>query len=146
MKTLLSKVVENPLIPGKRLALTVLVVSWLLMPELLWHKATIIVHLLYETIAFLLEEFLTHGLGMTKYYAQMLVFYLFWATGTLFVYGLWRRLPGWIHRFKTQSVSFGLRLKYQASEAWMASSMLQKLKFLFFQFVLLAGSFVFLLS
>ncbi len=146
MKTLLTKVIDNPLIMAKRVTLTILVISWIIMPELLWHKVTIIVHLAYETIAFLLEEFLIHSLGMTKFYAQMVVFYWFWVTAILFVFGIWRRLPGWIQRFKTRLVLFGFRLKDQASDAWMSTSMMQKLKFLFFQLILLAGSFVFLLS
>jgi hypothetical protein len=53
----------------------------------------VIAHTVYETIAFALEEVLIHGLGLSKFYAQMLVFYGSLAIAGIVTIMLFRRLP-----------------------------------------------------
>lgn len=138
---------------AKKLFLLSLFAIWVIMPELLWHKVSfvfhhigILLHLLYETISFLLEESLMHGLGMQKYYAQMLVFYLFLTLACLVLYWLWKRLPQLLQSIKIRLILFGSHIKYQAIETWQSLTAWQKIKLLLFQFAGMAGGLMLLIS
>ncbi len=146
MNPLQPKTASKSLSTVKKIAITGLIASWVIMPELLWHKLTFILHILYETGSFLLEEMLIHGLGMRKYYAQLTLFYAYWALALVSIYGLWRRLPGLMDNIKNHLLSLYRQFKYQAIEAWLTLSAAQKIKFLLFQFAITAGSFMLLLS
>lgn len=130
----------------KKLFLAGLIAIGLLMPELLWHKLSFVLHVFYEVASFLLEESLIHGLGMQKYYAQMAVFYFFWLLGIVLFAAFLGRLPGLLQAVKARILLFGLRVKDHAIETWLASSVWQKLKFLAFQFALAAGGIMWLLA
>lgn len=120
--------------------------SWLIMPELLWHKLgivfhklAIVIHLIYETVSFFLEESLIHGLGMEKYYAQMLVFYLFLALGLWCCYRFWRALPKLMKALRAKLFLLSLEFKYRTIEAWLALTFWQKTKFVVFNLLGLTG-------
>lgn len=130
----------------KRIALTGLIVSWLLMPELLWHKAAFILHILYEGGSYLLEEILIHSFGMRKYYAQLTVFYFSWSIALLLIYRMWRRLPVLAHRTRDWLQSYLQHLKSQASAIWHRLTASQKIAVLLFQFGTAAACFMLMLS
>ncbi|MBS4050412.1 hypothetical protein [Methylomonas rivi] len=145
MKSLLPKAPANPLKLAKNVVVAGFIASWAIMPELLWHKLGFILHVFYEVASFLLEEALIHGAGMQKYYAQMTVFYFFWLSGIVLFAFFLRRLPHLIQKLKAELHLFALRLKDRLIETWLASSLWQKIKFLSFQFALMAGGIVWLL-
>lgn len=146
MKSLLSHAFNNPLAWLKKITVIGLVFTWLIFPELLWHKLSIILHLLYESFSFVMEEILIHGFGMKKNYAQMSVFYLSWLVVILFCFRLWCRLPHLIVVIKIRYESYRLKAKHEFGMYWLSLSFTQKLKFLLIQFAGLATGFMFLLS
>ncbi len=72
----------------------------ILMPEDLLHLLAVLVHYIYESLAFAIEELLTHGLGLSKFHAQMIVFYSSLAIGMLLAFWLIRRIPRLLIRAK----------------------------------------------
>ena len=138
---------------AKNLFLLSLFATWIIMPELLWHKLSVVahyfavlVHFLYETLSFLLEEGLIHSLGMQKYYAQMLVFYLFFTLGCWMLYWLLKRLPQLLQSVKTGLMLLASNVKYQAIATWQSLTTWQKIKLLLLQVLGLAGGLLLLMS
>lgn len=146
MKKSLPKSSANPLKLAKKLILTGVIISWLIMPELLWHKSVFVLHTLYESMTFLLEQMLVNALELEKFYAQMAVFYFLSALAFFALYLLWRRLPHMIQRLKAYLSSLGCTLKNKALDTWIGFSLLQKIKFLLFQFAGMAGGLMVLLA
>lgn len=130
----------------KKLFIPTLIAAGLLMPELLWHKLSFVLHVLYEVASFLLEESLIHGLGMQKYYAQMAVFYFFWLLGIVLFAAFLGRLPGLLQAVKARIRLFALQIKDHIIETWLASNVWQKLKFLTLQLALTAGGIIWLMA
>lgn len=146
MKSPLVKSIAKAMSSPKRLILATLGLCLVFAPELLWHKLTIFLHVLYEGISFVLEHLLTHGFGIDKYFAQMAVFYFLWLVALVLLYIMWRKLPGLIAKFKENMQSRALQIKSRTSETWLQMSIVQKAKFLLYQFAGLAGGFAFLLA
>lgn len=146
MKSLLPKAPADPLKLAKRTVVAGFIVSWIVMPELLWHKLGFILHIFYEVAAFLLEEALIHGTGMQKYYAQMTVFYFFWLLGIFMFAVFLRKLPYLIHILKARLLLLGWQIKSHLIEVWLSSSFWQKTKFIFLQLLLMASGLMFLLA
>lgn len=162
MKPLLTKPAEKLLLPkptsktlkrAKTLFLLSLFVTWLVIPELLWHKLgfifhhlAVLLHLIYEAISFVLEEGLIHGLGMEKYYAQMLVFYCFLSLALWLCYRVWVRLPHLLQAAKSRLLLLSLDIKYRAIETWLALTVWQKVKFVLLNLIGLTGGFIILFA
>ncbi len=146
MKSPIVKSIAKPISSPKRLILATLGLGLVFVPELLWHKLTIFLHLFYEGISFVLEHLLTHGFGISKYFAQMAVFYFIWFVALSLLYVLWRKLPKLKAKFMENLQSLAMQIKSRTSETWHQLSILQKIKFVLFQFASLAGGFVFLLA
>ena len=146
MKPTLRKSPLHSIKFSKKLLLACLIISWLAMPELLWHKLTIAVHILYESISFVLEEILIHGFGLSKTYAQMAIFYSSWAIALLLLYKIWRSLPQLSRKLKTALASYALQIKYKALATWLSLNTVQKIKLMLFQFVGITGGFILLLA
>lgn len=137
----------------RKALIILLLLSWLVMPELLWEKLSfiayklgLILHLVYEAFAFLLEEALIHGAGMSKFYAQMTVFYMSLLMGLGIFYLLWRRLPVWMIRLNHRLELFALELKFQLFKTWICLSMWQKVKFMLVQLLAVIGVFTIMLG
>jgi hypothetical protein len=137
----------------KKSLIIVLLFTWLVMPELLWHKISliaykigVILHLIYETCAFVVEEALIHGAGMSKHYAQMTVFYLSLLIGLGILYLLWRRLPHFLTCLKNRLELLAAELKFQLLKTWLCLTLWQKLKFILFHFMIVAGVFTLMFS
>ena len=144
---------SNALSIIKKVIIIILLLSWLSMPELFWHKLSfiaynigLILHLLYEGCAFLLEEALIHGFELPKQHAQMAVFYSFLIAGLGFLYWFWRRLPDWLNRIKTRYQQYLAELKFQLLKTWLCLSIWQKFKYLLFHLTAVAGVFVMMSS
>jgi hypothetical protein len=152
MKALLP-LSSNTLSIIKKVIIITLLLIWLSMPELFWqklsfiaYKISLILHLIYEGCAFLLEEALIHGFDFPKHHAQMTVFYSFLIIGLGFLYWFWRRLPDLLNRLKTQLQEYLTDLKFQLLKTWLLLSIWQKFKYLLFHLTAVAGVFVMMLS
>ena len=146
MKSKRVKSISKPMKFGKRLLTFSLLISLLLIPELIWHKLAVFVHILYESLSFLLELALTHGFGVSKFYAQMAVFYFIWAVALLLLFVLWRKLPALLNKLKTNLLNHIVLVKHRVSKTWRRLSGAQKIKLLLFQFASVAGGLMFLLT
>lgn len=81
-------------VPGnKNLMAIIFIAGMLMMPEDLLHLLAVVLHTLYESMAFAVEESLVHGFGLSKFQAQIVVFYVSFALGVLGVLAVVRRIP-----------------------------------------------------
>jgi len=116
------------------------------MPEDLLHYLAVLVHKLYEGGALLLEEILGHTLGVSKYYSQLIVFYLSLSLGLLGLYWLWKRLPALVLSIKDRLLEQCTLVKIQAVQAWQRLPLDQKIKLLLFQLAGLMGAYFLLIA
>jgi hypothetical protein len=74
--------------------MSILLLSALLLsPEYFFHLIAVVLHTFYESLAFAIEEVLVHGFGLSKFQAQMIVFYTSLTSGLLLLIVLIRRIP-----------------------------------------------------
>lgn len=137
----------------RKALIMLLLFSWLVMPELMWHKLSfiayklgLILHLVYETWAFVMEEALIHGMDMPKFYAQMTVFYVSLLIGLGVLYWCWRRLPYWLTRLQSRFELLMFELKLQLFKTWLSLSVWQKFKYILLHLTAVAGVFVMMLG
>ncbi len=107
----------------------------ILMPEDLIHLLAVLVHLIYESMAFAIEELLTHGLGLSKFQAQMIVFYSSLAIGILLAFWLTRRIPRIMAWVKASVQQGYVQLRGYFLDAWQAFHARWKLELLLAQAV-----------
>lgn len=112
------------------LLLIAIVGAFVLAPDLIMDQITHLLHICYESISFLLEEILIHGIGFTKHHAQMFVFYFFFLGACGLLGWLWKRLPTLILRCKTGIQSLAFRGRDYVLEAWLSLSATQKTQLL----------------
>lgn len=146
MKRPSVKFFNPPLRLSKNRILLAFTALALLMPELLWHKFSLILHILYETASFLMEEVLMHGLGLTKHSAQVAVFYALFCLAILGLGYLWRHLPRLMQAAKARMLLAMLRLKYHLLETWLALNLRQKIQWLSLQLLGISVGFMLLLA
>ena len=137
----------------RKALIMLLLFGWLVIPELMWQKLSliayklgVILHLIYETWAFLMEEALIHGMDMPKQYAQMLVFYLSLLIGVGVLCWCWWRLPYWLKRLQSRLELFLFELKFQMLKTWICLSMWQKVKFMLIQLLAVVGVFTMIMG
>jgi len=130
----------------KKWAFILLLIGFVVMPEDLVHYLAVLVHKLYEGGALLLEEILGHTLGLSKYYSQLIVFYLSLGLGLLGLYWLWKRLPALVLRIKDRLLEQCALVKIQAVQAWQRLPLDQKIKLLLFQLAGLLGAYFLLIA
>lgn len=137
----------------RKALIILLLLSWLVVPELLWQKLSfiayklgLILHLVYEVWAFVLEEALIHGMDMPKHYAQMTVFYLSLLVGLGVIYEFGRRLPHWLMRLKSRFGLLMFELKFQLFKTWLSLNIWQKSKYILLHLTAVAGVFLIMLS
>ena len=119
----------------KKWLLIALIASITLMPETLIHLLAVIAHTVYETIAFAIEEVLVHGVGLSKFYAQMIVFY-----GSLAIAGMvtiiWiRRLPSMLAYTRTRTTESYAQLRADLINRWQLLPTRHKIQVFLMQFV-----------
>lgn len=133
------KVSQDKLAFAKTLALISVITLLMLMPEDLLHLLAVLLHYLYESLAFAIEELLTHGLGLSKFQAQMIVFYSSLVIGLSLAFRLIRRVPRMLAWIKAGSQRSYVQIRGYLLDCWQCFYTRWKLQFLFAQFVGMAS-------
>ena len=95
------------------------VAAFVVAPEDTLHFLAVLMHTLYESIAYALEHLLIHALNTSKFQAQMAVFYLTIVGGLVATYAILRRVPAWLSALKDfaaaqlRQVLDGFRAKWE---------------------------------
>jgi hypothetical protein len=122
--------------PGiKRLMLFIFIVGLLVMPDVLLHLVAVVAHTLYESIAFAIEELLTHGFGLSKFQAQMIVFYTSFAAGVVGAIVLIRRIPRMVASVGTRAIQSYIQVRADLINTWIRLSARRKVELILLQFV-----------
>lgn len=90
----------------------------ILMPADLIHLLAVLIHYFYESMAFAIEELLTHGLGLSKFHAQMIVFYLSLAIGLLGGFLFIRSIPKMLALIKAGSQQWYKQIRGNLMTFW----------------------------
>lgn len=99
-------------------------------PDLVWKHFTHLLHVCYESLAFIMEEILIHGMGFNKHHAQMLVFYIFLFVLCGVLWRLWKRLPFLLALLKSHMMLLLLRARDYLMVTWTALNAEQKVQLL----------------
>jgi hypothetical protein len=119
----------------KKWLLIALIASIILIPETLIHLLAVIAHTVYETIAFAIEEVLIHGLGLSKFYAQMLVFYGSLAIAGMVTMILIRRIPFMLAYARASATESYAQLRADLINRWQLLPTRHKIQLILMQFV-----------
>jgi hypothetical protein len=76
-----------------KIILALLALYFFHFPDHLFHSLLVFFHHVYESLDFIVEEFLIHVLGFNKFYSQMTFFYLSSAAGLYLCYKIWLKIP-----------------------------------------------------
>lgn len=131
---------------GKTLALITAIMLLITMPEDILHFLAVATHTVYEGIAYAIEELLTHGLCLTKFQAQMVVFYGSCAIGLALVYLVHRRLPTILASAKRRLEVQWQQLQTELLLRWESQPWPRKVQVLLIQFASLVGGLMYLLA
>lgn len=124
----------------KTLVLVGLLIVCVKFPVETLHFIAVAVHTVYESVAFAIEELLTHVFGFSKFQAQMIVFYSSCAIAAGVLYRIVRHLPMWLQRAKRYCIESCVRLRERWQSYWEMLPVLQKMQLLLVEFAFLAGS------
>jgi len=119
----------------KKLVLIASIASIILIPETLIHLLAVIAHTVYETIAFAIEEVLIHGLGLSKFYAQMIVFYGSLAVAGMVTIILLRRLPSMLAYAQANATESYAQLRADLINKWQRLPTRHKVQMILMQVV-----------
>ncbi|MGR9053238.1 MAG: hypothetical protein ACU84J_11365 [Gammaproteobacteria bacterium] len=119
------------------LLLTVLIV----MPEELFDHVLELTHLCYESISYLLEEFLQHYFHADKYTSQSIVFYLWLSAALTCCYYLWRRIPILFRHCVVRLDGLRKNIGEAVADCWNNVTLSQKIKW-----IAAGGTILYLLS
>ena len=118
----------------------------LLAPEQLFHLIAVLLHTLYESIAFAIEEVLVHGFGLSKFQAQMIVFYTSLTSGMLILMVMIRRIPKAFAQIKAYLSQSYVNACHGLINAWVLFSTRRKFELLVMQFVGFVSMMIFVLA
>ncbi len=130
----------------KKWLLIALIASITLMPETLIHLLAVIAHTVYETIAFAIEEVLVHGVGLSKFYAQMIVFYGSLAIAGMVTIILIRRLPSMLAYTRTRTTESYAQLRADLINRWQLLPNRHKIQIILMQLVAMISMMALVLS
>lgn len=130
----------------KQLVLIASIASIILIPETIIHLLAVIAHTVYETIAFAIEEVLIHGVGLSKFYAQMMVFYGSLAIAGMVAIILLRRLPSMLAYARASTTESYAQLRADLINKWNILSTRHKVQVILMQFVGMLSIMVLVLS
>jgi|LakMenEpi03Aug12_release.lakeMendotaPanAssembly.Ray.scaffolds.fasta_scaffold358781_3 hypothetical protein len=119
----------------KKIVLIVFSLGMLVMPEDLLHLLAVVLHTVYESIAFAIEHLLIHTAGFTKFQAQMTVFYVSLAVGVLSLIVLIRRIPRMVERAKIWGIQSYNQVRADLIIAWHLLPTRRKVELMLVQFV-----------
>ena len=131
---------------AKSIALAAFLVYFFHAPIEVSHQILEILHVVYESIAYVLELGLHHAFHLNKFESQLVVFYFSWIVGLFVLYRLCLRLPGFLEAFKQRLTRRIESIKTVCLETWEHSSWFQRIKLMLIQMGLLAGTIMFVLS
>lgn len=146
MKLFYVQSIVKSLLTLRRIIFVLFAMVFVFMPDLLWHKLTLIIHIIYESFSWVSESLLMHILGISKSTAQIIMFYGFWFMSLLLLYVFLYKLPELIDTLTMNFKKRVLQIQQETQEVWQQLSIFQKIKLLVFQFASLSGGFVFLLA
>jgi hypothetical protein len=95
----------------------------------------VVLHTVYESIAFAIEHLLIHTAGFTKFQAQMTVFYVSLAVGVLSLIVLIRRIPRMVERAKIWGIQSYNQVRADLIIAWHLLPTRRKVELMLVQFV-----------
>lgn len=130
----------------KWLFLILLLSAVLLSPEFFFHIIAVVLHTLYESIAFAIEEVLVHGFGLSKFQAQMIVFYTSLTSGLLLLIVLIRRIPSAIAVTKSQLSQAYNQALANLINVWVSLSTRRKFELMIMQFAGFISMMIFVLA
>ena len=130
----------------KKLVLIIFILGMLFMPEDLLHLLAVILHTVYESIAFAIEHLLIHSAGFSKFQAQMTVFYTSLAIGIYSLIALIRRIPRMIEVLKTWVIKSYIQVRADLILAWYLLPTRRKFELMLVQFVSVFGVMAFALA
>lgn len=119
-----------PLVNRKILGYFILIGLVITMYDVMLHSLFMVMHFAFEWFEFALEQIIEHVFHTTRQQSQLIVFYLLCFMAFYVLYRLWRALPDFYHRFKTQLFAACLRCKPYISSYWRELSAIQKTKWL----------------
>lgn len=119
----------------KKWLLMALIALIIVTPETIIHLLAVIAHTVYETIAFAIEEVLIHGVGLSKFYAQMMVFYGSLAIAGMITMILIRRLPSMLAYTRTRTTESYAQLRADLINRWQLLPTRHKVQVILMQFV-----------
>jgi hypothetical protein len=136
----------TPILICKTVLTVTLLVYIIHAPIEFFHHLMEVLHIVYESIAFVIEEFLHHVFHFNKFQSQLFVFYFSWALALYGLFRLWQRLPEMIASLKNNLYKRYFWLKTQAIQVWKGSGILQKIKLLLIHFGITFGAIMFFLT
>lgn len=123
----------------KQVMSIIMILGIVLMPEDLIHLLAVILHTVYESIAYAIEHLLIHGAGFSKFQAQMIVFYTSFAMGVLATIAFIRRIPRMLASAKTWVIQSYIEVRADIVNRWHGLSRWRKLELILLQFVGIAS-------
>lgn len=130
----------------KILLVAALLLCLIKMPDVSLHFLAVTAHTLYEGLAFLLEEWLTHALDMNKFQAQITVFYASCIIGALTAYRCLIQFPAWLTRLRTRLHQGYAELIADVRIHWDLLPAQRKIQWILVQFACFAASLAFMLA
>ena len=130
-----KRLLQTRIAIAKKWALVLLLMGLVALPEKLLHTLLVLLHKLYEAVTSVLEELLVYSFDLSKFYSQLIVFYLSLGLGLWVLYWLWKRL--------LQQCAL---VKAQTLQAWQRLPFDPKIKLLMLQLLSLIGAYVLLLA
>jgi len=121
-------------------------ISMLLFPAEILHFLAVVAHTIYESLAFAVEELLTHVFHFSKFQAQMIVFYSSCAIAAGVIYRCARRFPGWLAQIDENCRLGCVALRARLVDHWQRLPAFKKFQLLLVQFAVVASSLGFMLA
>jgi|GEM_PF-948845 len=110
------------------------------------HHLVEILHIVYESIAYVLEEILHHVFHLNKFQSQLIVFYGSLTLGLFALYRLYQRLPAFLQRQQVRFYVQYLRLKIFCLGFWRQASWVERAKLMLIQMGFMMGAFMYFLG
>lgn len=126
----------------KSILLLAALAIFLIMPEHVLHTLFGLLHLFYEVMAMIVEEWLHHAFDLTKHQSQLIVFYGSWSAVLVLSYHVYNRIPKWLNRGKE---AFNLQ-KERLIGRWQAFDIWTKTKWMLIQCAGVIGFLIFMVN
>lgn len=131
---------------SRTFTLTTFAALTILMPEDMAHLLAVAAHIIYESVAFAIESLLIHSLGLSKFQAQMAVFYGSCGIGAALAYILIRRMPTMLSAAKTNIEAQWQQFQIDLLLTWESLPWRRKAQFLLIQFAGISGGLIYMLA